>query len=202
MEWWRRLRARLGGNERPVDRVAAGGAAHSVQAAESLRALLDDPHIPSSIRSNLASDFARLAVELVDAGRVDQVHAAAGDVAPRALGRVARRAVQHADVEDVLTEERIGERRLADADAPEYRDVQLAALELAEHRFEPREVGRKIRADRRRDVRVVEQRAHALRRLHAVRGAVGRRERRGAAQALAQASPPVHRARYRDVTWS
>jgi len=60
MEWWRRLRARLGGNERPVDRAAAGGAAHSVQAAESLRALLDDPHIPSSIRSNLASDFARL----------------------------------------------------------------------------------------------------------------------------------------------
>ena len=57
MTWWRRLRERLTGAppERP-----AGGATHGVQAAQSLRALLDDSHIPASIRSNLATEFARL----------------------------------------------------------------------------------------------------------------------------------------------
>ncbi len=33
---------------------------HSMQAAASLRALLDDPQIPTSVRSGLAADFARL----------------------------------------------------------------------------------------------------------------------------------------------
>ncbi|MET0232347.1 MAG: GTP-binding protein [Rhodanobacteraceae bacterium] len=64
MEWWRRLRGRLGGSARAPDSApasaAAGGAAHSVQAAQSLRTLLDDPHIPPAIRTSLASDFARL----------------------------------------------------------------------------------------------------------------------------------------------
>jgi small GTP-binding protein len=60
MEWWQRLREKLGGRARSTDRVAASGDAHSVQAAKSLRALLDDPHIPPAIRSNLSSDFARL----------------------------------------------------------------------------------------------------------------------------------------------
>jgi len=60
MEWWRRLRARLGRDERSAVRSAASGDAHSVQAAESLRTLLDDPHIPPAIRTNLAVDFARL----------------------------------------------------------------------------------------------------------------------------------------------
>jgi len=57
MTWWRRLRERLTGAppERPAD-----GVAHGVQAAQSLRALLDDSHIPASIRSNLATEFARL----------------------------------------------------------------------------------------------------------------------------------------------
>ncbi|HVT32409.1 MAG TPA: Era-like GTP-binding protein, partial [Rhodanobacteraceae bacterium] len=61
IEWWRRLRDRLGGSaSSPPDRVTAGGDAHSVQAAESLRSLLDDANIPPSIRTNLAADFARL----------------------------------------------------------------------------------------------------------------------------------------------
>ena len=57
MDWWRRLRERLTGAppETPAD-----GAAHGVQAAQSLRALIDDSHIPPAIRSNLASEFARL----------------------------------------------------------------------------------------------------------------------------------------------
>jgi small GTP-binding protein len=57
MDWWRRLRERLPGAS-PAP--AADGAAHSVQAAQSVRALLDDAHIPSAIRTNLAADFARL----------------------------------------------------------------------------------------------------------------------------------------------
>ena len=63
---------------------------------------------------------------------------------------------------------------LASADLPTLTRPNTAMcssprLELAEHRFEPREIGREIRADRRRNVRVVEQRAQALRGLHAVR---------------------------------
>jgi small GTP-binding protein len=57
MDWWRRLRERLPGAS-PAPR--ADGAAHGVQAAQSVRALLDDAHIPPAIRSNLAGDFARL----------------------------------------------------------------------------------------------------------------------------------------------
>jgi small GTP-binding protein len=60
MKWWRRLRDTLGGDARSPDRAAASGDAHSVQAAESLRALLDDPHIPPAIRTNLSVDFVRL----------------------------------------------------------------------------------------------------------------------------------------------
>jgi small GTP-binding protein len=57
MDWWRRLRERL--NRAPPGRPA-DGVAHGVQAAQSLRALLDDANIPPAIRSNLATEFARL----------------------------------------------------------------------------------------------------------------------------------------------
>ncbi|HEV7491381.1 MAG TPA: GTP-binding protein [Rhodanobacteraceae bacterium] len=39
---------------------ASSGASHSLQAVESLRALLDDEHIPPAIRTTLAADFSRL----------------------------------------------------------------------------------------------------------------------------------------------
>ena len=61
--WWRQLRDRLlrradtGDDASPV---VAHGETHSLQAAQSLRALLDDTHIPPAIRGNLASDFTRL----------------------------------------------------------------------------------------------------------------------------------------------
>ena len=61
---WQRLRARF---LRAVEEIVADapqssarGAAHSLQAAESLRTLLDDPQIPASIRTQLAADFTRL----------------------------------------------------------------------------------------------------------------------------------------------
>lgn len=59
---WQRLRTRLGvaDDSASGDRASRRGDAHSVQAAESLRTLLDDPGIPTAIRSTLAADFARL----------------------------------------------------------------------------------------------------------------------------------------------
>jgi small GTP-binding protein len=57
--FWQTLRAGLSRSHEPPALAAAGGA-HGAQAAASLRALLDDPQIPASIRSSLAADFARL----------------------------------------------------------------------------------------------------------------------------------------------
>src|SRR5689334_25439644 len=53
---WQRLRSRFAHEPARAD----DGGAHSDQAAQSLRALLDDPQIPAAVRSGLAADFARL----------------------------------------------------------------------------------------------------------------------------------------------
>lgn len=53
---WQRLRARLA---RSPAR-AGESVAHGDQAAQSLRALLDDPQIPKAVRESLAAEFARL----------------------------------------------------------------------------------------------------------------------------------------------
>src|SRR4051812_44356887 len=60
MQWWQRLRERLSGHASSSAAVAATGDTHSEQAAQSLRALLDDKHIPPAIKGNLAADFSRL----------------------------------------------------------------------------------------------------------------------------------------------
>ncbi|MET0226763.1 MAG: GTP-binding protein [Dokdonella sp.] len=62
---WHRLQQRLA---RPAETTRAHadaaasprGDAHNLQATASLRALLDDPQIPASVRTSLATDFARL----------------------------------------------------------------------------------------------------------------------------------------------
>jgi small GTP-binding protein len=60
-DFYRRLRDRVGGDiPRGDTRSAIAGSTHGAHAAESLRALIDDPHIPSPIKSDLAADFARL----------------------------------------------------------------------------------------------------------------------------------------------
>ena len=69
---WQRLRSRIA---RAPARADGGGGAHQDQAAESLRALLDDPQIPPSIRSGLAADFARLEAMLGKLQR-DELHIA------------------------------------------------------------------------------------------------------------------------------
>ena len=56
---WRRLRRPRGG-----DAPARGGDTHLLRAADSLRALLDDPSIPGSIRASLAADYGRIEVML------------------------------------------------------------------------------------------------------------------------------------------
>ncbi|HEY6894242.1 MAG TPA: GTP-binding protein [Rhodanobacteraceae bacterium] len=77
MEWWRRLRERLA----PLSpEPRPDGVGHSVQAAASVRALLDDEHIPPAIRSNLAADFARLEAML---GRLER-----GELHLAVFGRV------------------------------------------------------------------------------------------------------------------
>ena len=60
---WQRLRDRFASAEEaagPAPGTSSRGDAHNLHAAESLRALLDDPEIPTAIRSGLAADFARL----------------------------------------------------------------------------------------------------------------------------------------------
>ncbi|HRN60586.1 MAG TPA: Era-like GTP-binding protein, partial [Chiayiivirga sp.] len=56
---WRRLRRPRGG-----DAPARGGDTLLLRAADSLRALLDDPSIPGSIRASLAADYGRIEVML------------------------------------------------------------------------------------------------------------------------------------------
>ena len=68
---WQRLRSRFA---REPSR-AHGSEAHHDQAAASLRTLLDDPQIPSSIRGGLADEFARLEAMLGKLER-DELHIA------------------------------------------------------------------------------------------------------------------------------
>ncbi len=61
MDWrerWRRLRRR---GDAPM---ARGGDSHLLRAADSLRALLDDPAIPGTVRASLAADYGRIEVML------------------------------------------------------------------------------------------------------------------------------------------
>ncbi|TCO37237.1 GTP-binding protein [Dokdonella fugitiva] len=53
---WQRLRSRFAREPARAD----DGGAHGDQAAQSLRALLDDPQIPKAVRESLAAEFARL----------------------------------------------------------------------------------------------------------------------------------------------
>jgi len=68
---WQRLRARFA----PAAAPARGGDAHQGLAASSLRALLDDPAIPPTIRGSLAAEFARLEAMLGKLER-DELHIA------------------------------------------------------------------------------------------------------------------------------
>lgn len=83
LPWWQRLRERFARREAPAESAAASparGDAHSVQAAQSLRALLEDPAIPPAIRTHLADEFARLEAML---GRLER-----GELHIAVFGRV------------------------------------------------------------------------------------------------------------------
>ena len=77
---WRRLLRRFGAA--PADRVARPDPSdhHHAQAEESLRGLLEDPHIPPAIRTSLATDFAQLEAML---GRLER-----GELHLAVFGRV------------------------------------------------------------------------------------------------------------------
>ena len=60
---WQRLRDRFESAQEtagPAPGTSSRGDAHNLYATQSLRALLDDPEIPTAVRSGLAADFARL----------------------------------------------------------------------------------------------------------------------------------------------
>lgn len=59
-ERWRRFRRRGGG----AASAPRDGDAHLLRAADSLRALLDDPAIPAQVRASLAADYGRIEVML------------------------------------------------------------------------------------------------------------------------------------------
>lgn len=70
--------------------------------------------------------------------------------------------MQDADLERVLAEQGIGQCRLADTDAAKHGQMQLTALELAEHRFKTVEVGGERTAHGRRHLRIIKQGAQAF----------------------------------------
>jgi GTPase len=73
--FWRRLRSRFGRAEGKPSTKAASDSSHHGQAEESLRALLEDPHVPAAVRSSLAADFSRLEAMLGKLER-DELHLA------------------------------------------------------------------------------------------------------------------------------
>jgi GTP-binding protein Era len=75
---WHRLRARLPNAKVASARQAASqdaSAGHVAQTSEALRALLDDPDIPNSVRGELSADFAQIE-SLLDKLRTGELHIA------------------------------------------------------------------------------------------------------------------------------
>ncbi len=79
-DWLQRLRNRFRRDATPVPRqpraAQSPGEAHLLRAADSLRALLDDPGIPRSVREALAADYAEIEAQL-DKLEQDKLHIAA-----------------------------------------------------------------------------------------------------------------------------
>ena len=71
VEWWARLRARLGG---PRNATAAAQS-HVARTSEALRALLDDQSIPTGVRRELGEDFAQIEA-LLDKLAAGELHIA------------------------------------------------------------------------------------------------------------------------------
>ncbi len=72
---WRRLRDQFSPAQDAARAVPAKADTHHGQAEESLRALLEDPQVPASVRSSLAADFSRLEAMLGKLER-DELHLA------------------------------------------------------------------------------------------------------------------------------
>ena len=73
--FWQRLRRRLRTSDAQPLKQPSQADAHHSQAEQSLRALLEDPHVPPAVRTSLAADFERLEAMLGKLER-DELHLA------------------------------------------------------------------------------------------------------------------------------
>ena len=113
---------------------------------------IDDEHDEIDDADDFERELlARLAVELVDAGRVDQMHAAARDFAPCALRRVRRRAVQHADRNASSPSSAFASADLPTLTRPNTARCTSPRSSFLQHRVEPHEIAREVGADRGRN---------------------------------------------------
>ncbi len=103
---------------------------------------IDDEDDQVADRGDIVGEtLAFFAGQLVDAWRVDQVQALPGDFpCQRCASRASRGAVQDAGREGFASEQCVAERGLADADAAENGDEQLAGLQLVEQSLDLGEV--------------------------------------------------------------
>ena len=149
--------------QRQQQRTLGGG--ERLQRVEFLAgkvAVADEHHQVADLGHLERQPFARLAVQLVDAGRVDQHQAALLRLVEHCVFGVGGGAVQDAHGERLAAEQGIAQRRLAGGDAAEHGDMQFAALELVQHALDAREVACQFAAHRGRDGRVVQQRTQAV----------------------------------------
>src|SRR5690606_15661491 len=119
----------------------------------------------------------------------DQMDALPQRLAPGAVAGGDGGAVQYADLERRLAEQRVQERRLADADATEHGNVDVPVLQLVQHHLDATVVGREAGADAAGDGGIVEQCAQAVGGAQQVRVTATRR--RIATARPAQAPPAI-----------
>ena len=121
--------------------------------------------------------LACLAVDLIDPGGIDQVDVAVVKLAPLATLDGPGLAVKRAGAEALFTQQGVDQRRFADTDAAENRNVDMPVFEFVQHRLDLLVVLGQQRAYLLRHALITEQFAQALARQREM-GVTGRFSRR------------------------